>query len=356
MEGTVLTAVSQRWQSRIEASPDYVVVAHDNVYRMGMHPSAIGRSTFDQYNTYLRELCSLHEGVDLKEAIPGEVIRTPEGECYAVKSSVPASLEGPLQPDVSLLQELKLVRGIGPKAAQSLKMRGCRDIEGLIHHRRYRKSAEHALSSLRSGPAGAGYLVRTRLGPSHPLGLIASEGFDPLDIRFVDLETLGIFGRPVILFGVGCPEPGGMRIHQFLLRDIEEEPAALSAVRSLLSDAKAIVSYNGKSFDWPYLNERYAYYGWDPLPDLPHIDLLHYSRRLWKKTIPDCRLSTIERRFLGIERDVDIPGMLVPEWYVRYRETGNCGPLVPIVTHNRQDIASLIHLLTLLRRLARECC
>ncbi|MFH0968195.1 MAG: ribonuclease H-like domain-containing protein, partial [Methanobacteriota archaeon] len=64
----------------------------------------------------------------------------------------------------------------------------------------------------------------------------------------------------------------------------------------------------------------------------------------------------IERRFLHIGREVDIPGMLVPEWYIRYLETGNCGPLVPIVKHNQQDIASLVHLLNLLRRKARECC
>lgn len=356
MQEAGLAIVSQRWQSRIAASPDYVVVPHDNVFRMGMHTSAIGETTYDQFRRYLQELCTRYEEIPLEDAIPGEPIVTDEGICYSIQTTAPVELVRPPYPKQALLGELRLVRGIGPKAAYSLKSRGCHTISGLLHHRRYMKGAEHVLAALDSGPAGAGYLVRSRLGPSHPLGLIVSEGFDPAGIRFIDLETLGIFSRPVILFGVGCPSPEGLTIHQFLLRDIEEEPAALCAVRRLLEGATALVSYNGRSFDWPYLNERYAYYGFEPLPELPHIDLLHYSRRFWKGTIPDCRLSSIERKFLEIERDVDIPGMLVPEWYIRYLETGNCGPLVPIVRHNQQDIASLVHLLNLLRRKARECC
>ncbi|MDD1729056.1 MAG: ribonuclease H-like domain-containing protein, partial [Methanospirillum sp.] len=181
-------------------------------------------------------------------------------------------------------------------------------------------------------------------------------GFSPDRIRYLDLETLGIFGRPVILFGVGSHGPNGFTTRQFVLRNLSEEPAALFAVRNLLEGADALVSYNGRSFDLPYLNERFAYYGFDPLPEIPHIDLLHYSRRFWKNTIPDCRLSTIEQRFLGVEREIDIPGMLVPEWYMKYRGTGNCGPLVPIIRHNEQDVASLPLLLDLLRSKACDCC
>lgn len=356
MQGTDLCTVSQRWQSRIAASPGYVVVPNDNVFRMGMHASAIGQTAFDQYEALLRDLCREYDGTALADAIPGEEILTEEGRCYRVLTREDAGLCGPSPPDPALFRELRLVRGIGPKASAGLKTRGCRSIQGLIHHRRYEQGADHALSVLRSGPAGASALVRNRLGPSHPLGLIASEGFDPAGLRCIDLETLGIFGRPVILFGVGCPTDHGLEIHQFLLRDITEEAAALVAVADLMSDATAVVSYNGRGFDWPYLNERYAYYGMEPLPTLPHIDLLHYARRFFRGTIRDCRLSSIEEEYLRISRETDIPGMLVPEWYVRYRQTGNCGPLVPIVRHNRQDIASLVHLLTLLRKKAHDCC
>jgi uncharacterized protein YprB with RNaseH-like and TPR domain len=355
MQGADLVSVSQRWQSQIIASPDYVVVPHDNVFRMGMHLSAIGESGYEQFGRYLRELCTRYSGLSVEDAIPGISLMTGEGECYCVEHVEPAHLAGPLPPDPLLKQELKLVWGIGSKTAGAMRRRGCRTIPDLSHHRKYMNRARDVLSMLDSGPAEAGYLIRARLGPSHPLGLVASEGFDPAGLRFIDLETLGIFGRPVILFGVGCPGPAGLKTYQIILRDISEEPAALCAVRDLLKGAHALVSYNGRSFDWPYLQERCAYYGFDPLPELPHLDLLHYSRRLWKGTIPDCRLSSIERRYLSIVREVDIPGMLVPEWYIRYVETGNCGPLLQIVKHNQQDIVSLVHLLNLLRRKAREC-
>ena len=56
-------------------------------------------------------------------------------------------------------------------------------------------------------------------------------------------------------------------------------------------------------------------------------------------------MGTLEARILGITRDEDLPGALVPEWYCRYMETKNPGPLVPIVEHNRQDVISLAFLL-----------
>nr|WP_319539949.1 ribonuclease H-like domain-containing protein [uncultured Methanospirillum sp.] len=356
MQGTDLVSVSQRWQARITASPDYVIVPHDNVFRMGLHASAISESVYDQFGQYYREFFRRYAGVPVEDAIPGSPVINEDGECYHVQHTRPIYLSSRSQPDPKVLDELRLIRGIGPKGAENLKQRSCRTIPELSHHRRYQKGAAHVLEVLNAGPAGATHLIRSRLGPSHPLGLIASEGFTPEKIRFLDLETLGIFGRPVILFGIGCPGPGGLVIHQFVLRDITEEPAALTAVRELLDGADALVSYNGRSFDLPYLNERFAYYGFDPLPELPHIDLLHYTRRMWKNQIQDCRLSTIERGFLGVEREHDLPGMLVPEWYLKYRDTGNCGPLVPIVRHNEQDIASLPLLLNLLRSKARECC
>jgi len=113
-------------------------------------------------------------------------------------------------------------------------------------------------------------------------------------------------------------------------------------------DGAAYISFNGKSFDIPYIGERAAYYGMPVRLDRPHFDLLHFSRRRWGGSLPDCRLSTVERQVFGIAREVDIPGSLVPEFYEAFLRTGNCGPLVPIVDHNRQDLVSLGFLLSTL--------
>ena len=75
---------------------------------------------------------------------------------------------------------------------------------------------------------------------------------------------------------------------------------------------KVLVSFNGKSFDLPYVSQRAAYYGTVIRNDPLHLDLLGYSRRLFSGKTTDCRLSTLAREILGMARDLDVPGSLVP--------------------------------------------
>jgi uncharacterized protein YprB with RNaseH-like and TPR domain len=87
----------------------------------------------------------------------------------------------------------------------------------------------------------------------------------------------------------------------------------------------------------------------------PHFDILHSARRQWKRVMPDCRLTTLETRLFGIVRDGDIPSSMVPEFYATYLATGNAGPLVPIVSHNRQDLVTLTRLFFHLREAGLAC-
>ena len=144
------------------------------------------------------------------------------------------------------------------------------------------------------------------------------------------------------VFGIGAIENGTLNVHQYLLRDIAEEQAALyETIRHLSGERKALMTFNGKAFDLPYISDRLGYYGMDIPTRIPHFDVLHFSRRYWRDTFPSMRLTTLEREILQIHRKDDIPGQVVPEFYETYLRTGNCGPLVPIVEHNRQDIISL---------------
>jgi uncharacterized protein YprB with RNaseH-like and TPR domain len=115
----------------------------------------------------------------------------------------------------------------------------------------------------------------------------------------------------------------------------------MAMVEHLSRDNPALVTFNGKSFDLPYITDRLAYYGMASPGRIPHFDALHFSRRRWKATMPSLRLTALEREILGIRREDDIPGQMVPEFYAEYIRTGNIGPLVPIVEHNRQDVHSL---------------
>ena len=187
-------------------------------------------------------------------------------------------------------------------------------------------------------------LVGKRHAKSHPLVLGVAGLHEPGDYVFLDIETMGLFSRPIILFGIGVIENGALNVHQYLLRDIVEEEAALyETTRHLSGERKALVTFNGKSFDLPYINDRLGYYGMSApsITRIPHFDVLHFSRRRWRDHYPSLRLTALEREILHIHRENDIPGQMVPEFYETYLRTGNCGPLVPIVEHNRQDIISL---------------
>jgi uncharacterized protein YprB with RNaseH-like and TPR domain len=92
------------------------------------------------------------------------------------------------------------------------------------------------------------------------------------------------------------------------------------------------------------------------LARIPHFDVLHFSRRRWKDHFRSLRLTALETEILGIRRNNDIPGQMVPEFYETFLRTGNCGPLIPIIEHNRQDVVSLALLFFHLLGESYGCC
>jgi len=79
--------------------------------------------------------------------------------------------------------------------------------------------------------------------------------------------------------------------------------------------------------------------------DLPHVDLLHLCRRLWKLRLGRCNLSRLEEVVLGRPRVDDLPGSEVPQRYFDYLKTKQLSLLDDVLRHNAQDIASLCVLL-----------
>jgi len=167
---------------------------------------------------------------------------------------------------------------------------------------------------------------------------------------FLDTETTGLAGGAgtyIFLVGVGYFEGDQFCVRQYFMRDYNEERALLSAVNELLSNFKAIVSYNGKTFDFPLIQSRFIMSGMKlNLEDPGHFDLLYPARRLWKRRLENCSLSTVERDILGVIRENDVPGYLVPEIYFRYLKTKDARALKQVFEHNLQDILSLVALVS----------
>jgi uncharacterized protein YprB with RNaseH-like and TPR domain len=214
------------------------------------------------------------------------------------------------------------------------------------------------------------YDLDHRHGP-HPLGalrlvapaLLADLGGDPRlaalpheRLVLLDTETTGLAGGTgthVFLVGLGflATAPDGATtfvVRQYFLRQLREERALLHALGATLADYGALVSFNGKSFDWPLLTTRFIMQRLGPHRDgraWPHLDLLHPARRVWKHRLPSCSLGTLEQEILGVRREGDVPGALIPELYFRYLRDGDTRPLLPIFAHNEADIVTLLTLL-----------
>ena len=179
-----------------------------------------------------------------------------------------------------------------------------------------------------------------RLPKSHPLLHYLASFCQDQDFAIVDIETLGLSERPIILLGIAKPSKDHICTSQFLLRDIGDEPSAIWALVSQLEPNSSLITFNGRSFDIPYIKQRLAYYGLDASLDNPHFDVLHFTRRALRSKLTDCKLETVED-YIGIKRDLNVPGALVPHFYDTYLKTKNPGPLVAIVEHNKQDLLTL---------------
>jgi uncharacterized protein YprB with RNaseH-like and TPR domain len=162
---------------------------------------------------------------------------------------------------------------------------------------------------------------------------------------FLDTETTGLAGGTgtvPFLVGLGWFEGGGFRIEQYFMRDYDEERALLTALNGALEPFQYLVSYNGKAFDLGLLSTRFTLARMrNPFEGVPHLDLLHTARRLWKRRLSDCSLASIEREIVGFARENDVPGFIIPHLYFEYLNTGDAGPLAAVFRHNQWDILSL---------------
>ena len=164
---------------------------------------------------------------------------------------------------------------------------------------------------------------------------------------FLDLETTGLAGGAgTYAFLVGCAWFDGpvFRIRQYFLSSFAAERVLLDAVTGLAADAGAVITYNGKTFDLPLIETRYLLHRQStPFAGLPHVDMLHPARRLWRDEEQEggCRLSELENTLLGHEREGDVPGFEIPARYFQFVRSGDARPLEAVLEHNRLDLLSL---------------
>ncbi|MFX1411565.1 MAG: ribonuclease H-like domain-containing protein, partial [Promethearchaeota archaeon] len=177
------------------------------------------------------------------------------------------------------------------------------------------------------------------------------------DFLFLDIETLGLYDSPMIIVGLGYYSHNKFEIHIFFARDLEEEIAICEHLKNeILPNFKCFVTYNGKTFDIPYIANRFLYY-FDENPmisneDEPyetnntkfhHIDLYHNCRRRLKGKFNNYTLTNMEKKLLNWERKNELPSSLVGICYKKYQKNPNryLSLIKEIIEHNYYDVYSM---------------
>jgi len=346
---TFLDRISRRWREFVDRIKEYEIVEEEEEGHEFTPFLSYGLEyvEYQKANLLKQKLIKEYNGKSLDDIIKGEEIHTKKGSCYRIEyqEKINLSIIKPDEVKKRILSDLKLIYGIGEVTEHILKKEGYKTIEDLIEHPRFGSEAKRLLEIIDKCDT---YQIVDCIGRwvprSHPLVLHCSAFHNKEDFVIFDIETMGLFNRPIILLGIAQISDDQLLINQYLLRDIEEEPAALMRFLSHINEKSVFITFNGRTFDIPYVRERLAYYRIKGDLEKPHFDILHFSRRAWQDCVPNCRLNTLEKYLLGVERKDDVPSALVPDFYKTYMKTGNIGPLIPIIEHNKQDLITLANI------------
>jgi len=167
---------------------------------------------------------------------------------------------------------------------------------------------------------------------------------------FLDTETTGLAGGTgtyAFLVGLAWWDADGLQVEQLLMRGFEEEHSVLYELARRVAERPVLITFNGKTFDWPLLENRFTMTRSIRVPKLAaHLDLLHPARALWRLRLGSVRLCDLERKVLdparlGWTRDDDVQSSLIPQFYFDYLRGGPPGPLAGVVRHNQMDLRGL---------------
>ena len=160
-----------------------------------------------------------------------------------------------------------------------------------------------------------------------PPGLEPEQGFTPFQDG-LDTETTGLSGGtgtlPFLIGTARFEDDGRFLVEQLFLRRPGEEAPMLHWLASQLAATTCLVTYNGKSFDWPLLRSRFVM-NRVPVPPLPpHLDLLHCARRVFARRNLGARLTDTRKRLT--DQGFQITPLTSEKFAAFIRPSGRNGP------------------------------
>ncbi|MHA1689128.1 MAG: ribonuclease H-like domain-containing protein [Promethearchaeota archaeon] len=316
------------------------------------------RLNFDEFSIDISEDIKKYKGKTLTELFPNHKIRKNElGRFMEIQWKIdhPDSEINLTLTRKYLLRNLKAIYQIGEAIEQQLFKRGISTIEDLKHNLRYKNSANELLKLIKE--KNFSRLIRNRY--IHDIDLLFC--FKKEELLFLDIETLDLYDSPIIILGMGFQEKNKFRLIQYFARQLEEEIAFLEHFRkNVLPNFKGFITYNGKSYDIPYIANRLLYF-FDENPMVNknedpyeksnsiyyHVDLYHNCRRKYKGLHDSYTLTNIECQLLNFQRENALPSSLVGLCYRKYLDNPNryVGLIKKCIEHNYHDIFSMLLIL-----------
>ncbi len=214
---------------------------------------------------------------------------------------------------------------------------------------------------------------RARAAGSGPAaGSVAVGGATRTRVVLMDIESLGFIGSPLFLIGglyvtaaagptdaaptdaapthAAPTHAAHAELVQYFARDYSEERAILEAFAVDAAEADLWISYNGASFDLPFLELRAVQHRLAAYRPPRHLDLLPVARRLWAARLPNCKLKTVEHHICERPRGADIEGARIPPAYHAFVRSGEPFEMLEVLRHNVHDLTSLLELYRRARR------
>ncbi|NLW23374.1 MAG: ribonuclease H-like domain-containing protein [Tissierellia bacterium] len=167
--------------------------------------------------------------------------------------------------------------------------------------------------------------------------------FEKKNICFLDIETTGLSRKYDYIYLIGLlyfnKEKKSWAIKQFFAENIYKEKEILEAFADFIDGFHLIVTYNGDSFDLPFIKCRLSKYGIDDAAiDINTFDIY---REIKKNSsyinLENLRLKTIEE-YLGIHRDDKYSGKDCIKFYNQYMNTKDALLRERILKHNYDDL------------------
>lgn len=171
----------------------------------------------------------------------------------------------------------------------------------------------------------------------------------PYRTIFVDIETTGLSSKKNNIYCIGLAffQNDQILIRQLFAQKQQEEKEILSEFLDFLSqNCNSIYTFNGKTFDLPFLEKRCALHGFSfSATDYPGKDLLQDFRPLKNLLqLPHLRQKDLEQ-FLGIGREDLYDGGKLISVYMKYEETQDPELEHLLRLHNHEDMLGMLRLL-----------